>query len=223
MSNYHRIYIPPGKKHDDITRLIRGLHEKVALKCKKYEEQFNKKYAKFYATQMKVLNKTMKSKEHKAYKAKTDAISSEFNNSEVFKEYVKNINKNSNSQLMDKKFLKKYKALKNKYLKALASALKDYNNTPMYQKYKAKVKAIHRLAQKTREARNIIHCAFKHCRGDYAVIIKLLLKNIKADKRNLRVYNYLKKINTKKITITEYKKITYIFNRITGRTFNYID
>jgi flagellar biosynthesis regulator FlbT len=222
MSNYHRIYIQNEKRDTEIGILIRKLYEKFALKCEKFEKELRKSRDKFFDPMMKDINKTMKSKEHKEFKAKTDAIVAEFNNSEIYKEYLKNINQNSNPQLMDKKFLKKYKALKNKYLKNLARVLRAYHNTPMYRKTIAKDKAMRRITLKSIEAKNMNYCVFKHCREDYAVIIKLLLKYIKNDKRNLKVYNYLKKINTKKITMAEYRRITHIFNRISGRTPNYI-
>lgn len=223
MSEYLRIYIPTGKKRDDIVNLIGKLQDKVSVECKKLEHKFNAKYNKFFDKKMKLLNKTTKTKEHGIFKNKTDDITLMFNNSEIYKEYVKNINKNINSQLIDKTLLKKYKTLKNKYLKNLASALRTYYMTPMYIKYKNDVKNLQNDLVKTKESRDVIHCAFKHCREDYAFIIKLLLENIKGDKRNIRVYNYLNKIDHDKITLTQYKRVTHIFNRVNGKVFNYVN
>lgn len=213
-----RVYISNRKVEDKITKLIYKLYNKVSIKCKALNEEY-----KFFDEKVKILEKTMKTKEHKEFKLKSDAITKKFNNNEVFKQYVSFVNKHSNLQLMDKKLLKKYKIEKKIYMNELNAVFKKYYSTPMYLGYLRNVKKKHKELLQTKEATNINICAFKNYSDEYKVIIRLLLKNIKNDKRNTKVYTYLKKINIKTLTLSQYKKIIHIFNRISRMSiFDYV-
>lgn len=218
-----RVYISNRKVEDKLTKLIYKLYNKVSIKCKALNEEYKKRKYKFFDEKVKLLEKTMKTREHKEFKVKSDVITKKFNNNEVFKQYVSFVNKHSNLQLMDKKLLKQYKAEKKIYLHELNAVFKKYYNTPMYLEYLRNVKNKHKELLQTKEATNINICAFKNYSDEYKVIIRLLLKNIKNDKRNTKVYTYLKKINIKTLTLSQYKKIIHIFNRISRMSiFDYV-
>lgn len=220
--NLH-VYIPKGDYYFELVDIISKLQDDIFVKCKDLNEGFNKKYNRFADNSTKLLKKVKETKKLKLIQTKLDALEEEFNNNETILEYRNFINDRANdSKPVDKDLLEKYNAIKDDNNKTHDELSNAYNTSPIYVKYKAKIDNMKIDLLKSKEVNDLNRCVFKNFKKEYASNIKLLLKYIKDDPSNLKVYNYLNKINLEKMTFAQYLKVTLIFNQFSQQRFLYV-
>lgn len=214
MLGKREVYILDKKVEEKIVKLIYKIYEGVSLKCKTLKDKFDKKFVKFLDQKLSIMLKSKETKEYKIFKDKSDELTFDFRASDVYKQYHKRINEVDNLQLIDKKLVREYDKAKVLYNAEISVITKALKKTGAHLKFQKMIRQKKAMLVKTNEAKVLSRCVFNSLSEEYIVIIKLLLQNLKEDRRNARIYSSLKKINLKNLTYSQYKKVTAVFNKI---------